>query len=48
MDAAGHETRAARAIASRTYANEYAEHLALARTVELVPAEIAALGEIVW
>jgi SAM-dependent methyltransferase len=47
MDVAGDETRAAWAVAARKYEDEYAAHLALARTVELVPAEVAALGEIV-
>ncbi|MFD2792350.1 class I SAM-dependent methyltransferase [Promicromonospora vindobonensis] len=47
MDAAGDETRAAWAIASRKYEDEYAEHLALARTAELLPAEVDVLGRIV-
>jgi len=47
MDVAGDETRAAWAIASRKYEDEYAEHLAEARTVELLPAEVAVLSEIV-
>lgn len=47
MDVAGDETRAAWAIASRKYEDEYAEHLIEARTVELLPAEVAVLGEIV-
>ncbi|WP_454858190.1 class I SAM-dependent methyltransferase [Promicromonospora soli] len=47
MDIAGDETRAAWAIASRKYEDEYAEHLTEARTVELLPAEVAALGKIV-
>ena len=45
MDVAGDETRAAWAIASRKYEDEYAEHLAEARTVELLPTETAALGD---
>lgn len=47
MDVAGDETRAAWAIASRKYEDEYAEHLAQARSVELLPAEVAVLGELV-
>jgi SAM-dependent methyltransferase len=47
MDVAGDETRAAWAIASRKYEDEYTEHLAQARTAELLPAEIDALSEIV-
>lgn len=47
MDVTGDETRAAWAIASRKYEDEYAEHLELARTVELLPAEVDALSGIV-
>lgn len=47
MDVTGDPTRAAWAIASRKYEHEYAEHLALARTAELFPAEVDALGELV-
>ena len=47
MDATGNETRAAWAVASRKYEDEYAEHLALARTAELLPAEVDALGDLV-
>lgn len=47
MDVEGIATRAAWALASRKYEIEYGEHLAAARTVELVPAEVAALSEIV-
>ncbi|MFD7022046.1 class I SAM-dependent methyltransferase [Promicromonospora sukumoe] len=47
MDVAGDRTRAAWAIASRKYEREYAEHLALARTAELLPAEAQALGGLV-
>ena len=47
MGVAGDETRAAWAIASRKYEDEYAEHLAEARTVELLPAEVEVLGELV-
>ena len=47
MDVTGDETRAAWAIASRKYEDEYAEHLERARTAELLPAEVDALGEIV-
>jgi SAM-dependent methyltransferase len=47
MDVTGDETRAAWAIASRKYEDEYAGHLAEARSVELLPAEVAVLGELV-
>jgi len=47
MDVTGDETRAAWAVASRKYTDEYAEHLEQARTVELLPAEVAVLGGIV-
>lgn len=47
MDVAGDETRAAWAIASRKYEREYDEHLALARTAELLPVEVDALGGLV-
>ncbi|MFD7026356.1 class I SAM-dependent methyltransferase [Promicromonospora sukumoe] len=47
MDTTGDETQAAWAVASRKYEAEYAEHLALARTAELLPAEVDALGELV-
>lgn len=47
MDAVGDETRAAWAIAARKYEREYAEHLAEARSVELLPAEVAVLGTII-
>ncbi|WP_125778300.1 class I SAM-dependent methyltransferase [Antribacter gilvus] len=47
MEITGDETRAAWAIASRKYEDEYADLLEEARTVELLPAEVAALGELV-
>ena len=47
MSAADDETRNAWAGASRKYEREYAEHLAAARTFELVPAEVTVLSEIV-
>ena len=47
MDVTGDETRAAWAIASRKYEDEYTEHLERARTAELLPAEVDVLGEIV-
>lgn len=47
MDVTGDQTQAAWAIASHKYEDEYAEHLALARTNELFPAEVDALGELV-
>jgi SAM-dependent methyltransferase len=47
MDVTGDETRAAWAIAARKYEDEYAEHLELARSAELLPAEAEALSEIV-
>lgn len=47
MDLAGDRTRAAWAIASRKYEHECAEHLALARTAKLLPAEVEALGGLV-
>jgi SAM-dependent methyltransferase len=47
MEATEEETRAAWAVASRKYEDEYAEHLAAARTAELLPAEVAALGGLV-
>ncbi|WP_423461955.1 class I SAM-dependent methyltransferase [Promicromonospora sp. MS192] len=40
-------TRAAWAAASRKYEIEYAEHLERARTAQLLPAEVAALGGLV-
>jgi SAM-dependent methyltransferase len=47
MDVTGDETRAAWAIASRKYEDEYDEHLDEARTVTLLPEEVAALGDLV-
>jgi SAM-dependent methyltransferase len=47
MDTIDERTRAAWAVASRKYEDEYAEHLEMARTAELLPAEIAALGDLV-
>lgn len=47
MDVTGDETRAAWAIASRKYEDEYAEHLERARTAELLPAEVDVLSEMV-
>ncbi|MGF0114946.1 class I SAM-dependent methyltransferase [Promicromonospora sp. Marseille-Q5078] len=47
MDVTGDETRAAWAIASRKYTDEYDELLEEARTVELLAAEVEALGPIV-
>ncbi|MCK9794362.1 class I SAM-dependent methyltransferase [Isoptericola sp. 4D.3] len=47
MDVTGDETRAAWAVASRKYTDEYDVLLEQARTAELFPAEVAALGEVV-
>ncbi|WP_020018253.1 class I SAM-dependent methyltransferase [Promicromonospora sukumoe] len=47
MDATEDSTRAAWAIASRKYEDEYAEHLSLARTAELLPAEVGVIGRLV-
>ena len=47
MDVTGDETRAAWAVASRKYEDEYAEHLTEARTVELLPEEVGTLGDLV-
>ncbi|MFI2295147.1 class I SAM-dependent methyltransferase [Isoptericola sp. NPDC019571] len=47
MDSVDDDTRAAWAVASRKYSDEYDEHLAQARTTRLLPAEVAAIGELV-
>lgn len=47
MDVTEDATRAAWAVASRKYTDEYDEHLEAARTARLLPAEVAALERIV-
>ncbi|MFC7878188.1 class I SAM-dependent methyltransferase [Isoptericola sp. NPDC057391] len=47
MDSVDDDTKAAWAVASRKYTDEYAEHLEQARTARLLPAEVAAIGELV-
>lgn len=47
MDSVDDDTRTAWAVASRKYTDEYDAHLEQARTVELLPAEVAAIGALV-